>query len=299
MSDKLARTSLNFEFFKRINTDLTPFEAILYFYKNSNRLLVENPNKGTCYTTWKNEIKKYIKMSEIQTSWEPLIDGSWTRIKDSITYHIFPLTKELEFVNLSFVFNMFNNNLEMIRTLKEKNFKINKVYSDRKSKTGALRVSAFLPMWPLWAMVKKEVSGYALEKMYIKVDDEFYRFPYGNINSTDGVCLGGGNTKRFTNPHQMWVNFVTTPFNTDYAFNLRTNRIQDLRRFRNQENSHLVSIPSFNLEEISIRLSTKKYDHISFLDGIYYLSNIKDFEEFIPLDMLYKMPHKPWEKEKE
>jgi hypothetical protein len=59
-----------------------------------------------------------------------------------------------------------------------------------------------------------------------------------------------------------------------------------------------INVPTFNLEEISVRLAAKAYDHLSFLDALYYLTNIKEFDDLAPLDVFYKLPHKPWEEKK-
>lgn len=304
MSDKLTRTSLNFEFFKRINTDRTPFETILYFFKDSNNLIVEDPAAGTCFITWKNEIKNYFTLADMQTAWEPLIDGSWMRIHNQQLIHILPLKTQLELVHLSFVIQLHNQELDMIRNIKEKNFEVKKNRSETRKDHGLVTVDAYLPIWPFWAKITRSISKssdtkiYSLNRIYMNINGEFYRFPYGNVNGSDGVCLGGSNMRTFEKLDEIWLNFITTPFNTDYAFNIRANRINvpdRTYRDRNALSPIRINIPTFNLEEIFVRLSAKAYEHVSFLDTIYYLSHIEDFDEFDPLDILYKLPYKPWE----
>ena len=98
MSDNLTRTSLNFEFIRRINTDLTPFDMILYFFKNNDNMIVEDPNKCKAYITWKNEIKQYIQLGDMETPWEQTFDGSYIKIKDRQLYQIVPIKHNLELV---------------------------------------------------------------------------------------------------------------------------------------------------------------------------------------------------------
>jgi hypothetical protein len=275
-------------------------------------MIVENPDKGTAYITWKNEIQEYIKLSEISTPWEPMVDGSWMRVSDNKIHHILPLKQELELVHFSFVFNLHNEDLEMIRNIKTNNFKIRKKYAEKRDQSGLLRVSAYLPIWPIWVKTTRPmvIEGlepkFSVERVYMNINGEFYRFPYGNVNGSDGMCFGSGNTNSFKSIDQMWVSIITTPFNTDYQFNVRANRITVINRRqtvssinRRSAMAHItINVPTFNLEEISVRLAAKAYDHLSFLDALYYLTNIKEFDDLAPLDVFYKLPHKPWEEKK-
>lgn len=314
MSDNLTRTSLNFEFVRRINTDLTPFDIVLYFFKDNDNMIVEDPNSSKAYITWKNEIKKYIQLGDIETPWEKTFDGSYIKIKDQHLHQIVPIKNKLELVHLKFWFNMFNDDIHMVRTIKEKNFKVYKKYSEKRKDQGLLKVSAYVPIWPMWAKISRKMGSsdsknYSISKIYMRDGDQFYRFPYGNVNGSDGICFGGSNRNSFETPEEMWINFITTPFNTDYEFNVRANNIKDPRYGQRRSVSRdgrsrgiapvVINVPTFNLEEIPVRMAAKAYKHISFIDVLYYLTHITDFDELRLLDVFFKTPKNPWEEEKE
>jgi hypothetical protein len=42
-------------------------------------------------------------------------------------------------------------------------------------------------------------------------------------------------------------------------------------------------------------VQTKNFNHISIIDGLYYLSHIEEVEDETILNMLYLVPTMPWE----
>lgn len=301
MSPKFTRSSLKFEYFKRLNTDNTPFEAVLYFMKGSDQMIVEDPDNGKAYYTNRYHIRDYIKVENLKTPWTKNIDGSYLRFDTNHIHHILPIHKNTEFVNLTIHIELGKRNIKMVRSINEKHFKIEKTEK-------VIKISASLPIWEIWAKVSKhrfshsDNQKYQVNNLYMRIKDQFYRFPYGNVNQSNHLCLGTGNTNTFDNIEQIWFNFITTPFNTDYGFNFKSITKQDdpvrLRYVGRSSDLYTINIPTFDLEHINMLVQLKRFDKICIMDGLYYLSNVEDVDDETIINMLYLIPTLPW-KEKE
>jgi len=298
MYSRLTKSSINIELVKRVNTDCTPYYAILYLLSNSNKILVENPSKGTCQQLRSSEIGKYIKLNKVKTDWFRNIDGSYMRISNNKTYHILPITHELQLVNIRFYYNIPEiKDFKRIRSVTEKNFKLVKTSRKTGDKIYNITINAFLPIWPMWAKVERHLNDenhYTLKTIYMKHGDQFYRFPYGNVSANDAVCTGGANNGQFKTTNQLWINWITTQFNRDYKLNLKANKFN----FKLPEHNETVIEPTFDLNEIALKLYTKSYRNLNLIDVFYYLANIEEFDN-LEMDKLFiKLPQNPWEPKK-
>jgi len=299
MYNRLTKSSINFDITRRINTDNTPFYAILYLFKNDNKILVENPEKGICRQLNSSEINKFIKLNKIKTQWIQNVDGSYIRIIDHTIHHILPITHEFQLININFRYPIKNHtDSKRIRPVLEKNFKLTKSRST-KDTGGEITISAFLPIWPVWVRVKRDLkntlSQFQLRTVYMKHKSQFYRFPYGNVSGQDAVCTGGANYGNYATAEQIWINWFTTMFNRDYKLNLKANKFYFKMTGISDET---VIEPTFDLNEIALKLYSKEYRNLNLIDVFYYLSNIEEFDN-LEMDKLFiKLPQNPWEKSK-
>ena len=306
MYNRLTKSTISFELTKRVNTDNTPYYAILYLMEDNNKILVENPTKGTCHQIQASEINKYVRLSKVKTNWFKNIDGSYVRIIDSLIEHILPITHEVELVNLNFLYKLSSKReLRRIRQVSEKNFKLVKISDSSiasNDRSYALKIEVFLPMWPMWIKVQKDLNApdekFSLRTVYMKHKDQFYRFPYGNVSGSDSVCTGAANNGYFETARQVWINWFTTQFNRDYTLNLKGNKFRfKLNTGRNSSREFVIE-PTFNLDEIALKIYSKCYQNLNLLDTFYYLSNIEEFDN-VEMDKFFiKLPQNPWEPKK-
>lgn len=298
MSPKFTRSSLKFEYYKRINTDNTPFKSILYLFKNNDKLIIEDPNKGEAYLTTQYQLKDFIRVDKLQTPWTKNIDGSYLKFEERVVKHIIPIHDFVDFANLQIDIPHAWANINMIRNINERHFKLVK-------KDNHISINASFPIWNLWGLVtkKKEESNdeFRLNQLYMKIGDMFYRFPYGNVNQSNNVCTGKG-PSYFQKIDHIWISFITTIFNTDYGFAFKSYNDDDniRQRFvRRSETKHTIKVPTFDLDHINMLIQLKKFDKLGSIDGLYFLSNIEDVEDETVINFLYKIPKMPWEEKKE
>lgn len=300
MSPKFTRSTLKFEYYKRVNTDNTPFRAILYLVKDSNRVLIENPDSCEAFLTTEYELKNYIKIEKLETPWAKNIDGSYLKFEGDVIKHILPLHNEISFANLHIEIGYNYRNFEMIRCINEKHFKITK---DDK---GNLSIKAAFPIWNLWGMVSRNRQNssldgdFRLNQLYMKINGSFYRFPYGNVNQSNNVCTGRGRSN-FERVDQIWPSFITTRFNTDYGFNFKSHDDKDQIRMRlggERREKYTIKVPTFDLDHINMLIQLKNFNKIGIIDGLYYLSNIEEVEDETVINFLFKIPTMPWEDKK-
>jgi len=299
MYSRITKSTINIELIKRINTDNTPFYAILYLLESRNKIIVENPSQGICREVSAGSIGNYIRLNKVKTDWFPNIDGSYLKVIDNMIHHILPISRELQLVNIRFKYHISKLlDFKRIRPVSEKNFKLTKTNRFRHSEfeNEHIIINAFLPVWPIWVKVtrnlKEHLSGYTLKTIYMKCGDIFYRFPYGNVSGSDTVCTGAQNNGMFKSAEDVWVNWFTTMFNRDYTLNLKANNFHF--KIRATDTKDIAIEPTFDLNEISLKIHTRKYKNLSLIDTIYYLSNIKDFDNLEMEKLFIKLPDDPW-----
>ena len=290
MPPKFSKNTLNFEYYKRVNTDNTPFKLILYLYKNSLNLLIEDPNTSKMYLTDQYDLQKFIKVKEIETPWIKTIDGSYIKYTTKEIYQVLPIFNNTNFINLEIEIPLNEKERNRVRKLNEKHFKITE------GKTGSIRISASFPMWNVWGLVQnnKDSDLYSLQKTFIKFKNKFYKFPYGNVNDENRVCLGSGTTL-FENVKQLWHNYILTIFNRDYGFNIRSHKLFEISRITRRKIERFIS-PTFDLEHINILIQLKRFDKISLIDMMYYLSNLELIDDDSISELFFKITKMPWEK---
>lgn len=119
---------------------------------------------------------------------------------------------------------------------------------------------------PYYDSTKKAKRYYEFDRLFMKIDNKFYRFPYGNMATNDKPCLGS--VARYLNSEDsiedmMYAYLVTKEFNGDYVPNLKFNKsIQT----------------TLNIEEIRKKVSEDNFE-ISFIDALFYLSQCNSIDE--------------------
>jgi hypothetical protein len=124
----------------------------------------------------------------------------------------------------------------------------------------------------------------------MKIDDEFYRFPYGNVNGSDGVCLGGMNLSAFKNPEEIFFNWITTVFNFDYTMNIKANKFYKKSNVTNHD--ELIPI-TYDLEYINLMLSLGRGKDINPIDAMFFLSHIDEVKNLDFTNIFFKHPGIP------
>jgi len=169
-------------------------------------------------------------------------------------------------------FEVANFKLEMIES--EQTIFVNEDYTCLKIPQITCRV----PLFQLFSILRPKINLYKYEQKVhfdyrhsltiMKIDNEFYRFPYGNTSDIDQMCLGDyivpqKNIQPDSIQDLSYAQIVTTIFNGDYNPHVK---------FNNQIQT------TFDIGWIREKINKDDFE-VSFMDVLFYLSQCKTLEE--------------------
>ena len=297
---RIAKSTITIDILKQINTNCNVFDMILYVMSGDSSIMIERPQTGEVFHVPGYKIGEYIKVEKIKTNWIKHIDGSYSRFDHDHHQHLVPLGNEFGFFQVSIARNIGKTNMRFLRPFKDKHFEL-KVGKVIRQKEFSFFLKANLPVWPLWALVTTRFNKndlvsidkvFTLSKVYMKIGEEFYRFPYGNVNGNDGVCLGGGNRSQFKNIEQIWINWITTTFNFDYKHNLKSNLFFSEDSKKKTKVNNVIPI-TYDLEHINMMVHYGRNDKLNIVDFLYYLSHIEEVDHIDFSKIFFKHPGIP------
>ena len=165
------------------------------------------------------------------------------------------------------------------------NFKLEMVESERTSFVNEdftplkiPQITCRVPLFQVFSILKPKIHIYEYEqKAYFdyqhnltvtKMDNKFYRFPYGNTSDSDQMCLGGYSVPRKnTQPDSIqdlsYAQIITTVFNGDYNPHVK---------FNNQ------IVTTFDIDWIREKINKDDFE-VSFMDVLFYISQCETLEE--------------------
>ncbi len=184
--------------------------------------------------------------------------------KEEKTYNfIFKNVKDFEVPNFK---------LEMVES--ERTIFVNEDFTPIKIPQITCRV----PLFQIFSILKPNIHIYEYEqKAYfdhnhsltvMKMDNKFYRFPYGNTSDSDQLCLGGysvpqKNTQPDSIQDLLYAQIITTIFNGDYTPHVK---------FNNQ------IVTTFDIDWIREKINKDDFK-VSFMDVLFYISQCETLEE--------------------
>lgn len=140
------------------------------------------------------------------------------------------------------------------------------------------QITCRVPLFQVFSILKPKIHIYEYEqKAYfdyqhnltvMKMDNKFYRFPYGNTSDSDQMCLGGYSVPRKnTQPDSIqdlsYAQIITTVFNGDYNPHVKFNN----------------RIPTtFDINWIREKINKNDFE-VSFMDVLFYISQCETLEE--------------------
>jgi hypothetical protein len=292
----------------------------LYFYDDkTDNVLVELPKEGRVITTNVYELSKYLKVRHVKTPWVKGINDEYTRFDGDDIEQLVQIHKGVKLYELRIHISKMamKRDYQRIREINKPNFKLTrKLVSNANDGSSYIVVTAILPIWDIWAKIRAnrnynldgEKPNYKLKNLYMVIDDTWYRFPYGNVNQNDAVCMGSNAPYSFKNTNQLFINWITTEFNMDYVHNLKANKVRysginvkdsgymyDITSTR-RSGSHSAIPPLLDLTQISLMLSNyKSTKRLNLIDVLYYLANVIEYDNIDYSSLFFKLPKKPWE----
>lgn len=288
---------MKFDIIKQKST-LSPFSTIIYFFDGTDQILVEKPKIGKCITIRDHQLSNYISLKTIDVNWRALANDQYIKLTNHQTYHVFPLFNEdYRFVNFTFNFRketplgMFHpetNEIYQYQNFEVENFKLVSTNMSRNDvpeneRTYYPTITCRLPLFKLYTKFKIQTDSNNVSsivnsnKLFMKIDSNFYRFPYGNVDSTDNMCFGDvyRNAKFKNSTETQLIKLMSSTFNDDYQFHLKQSTL-------------LSSVKTtLDLNYISKKIKTNEF--VSVIDMLYYLSQISIDEcyELIDNDKIF------------
>lgn len=294
---QLTKTSIKVNRISRINTDYNDFSFIIYGMRHSDTILVEEPSKKKFFEVPSYSIGNYIRLNKAEIDWKRLSNGSLMKLKDNLITEIVPVSNELQYAWITFEYKFHHKYKGHIREIETDVFKLKIIKQGPKRENSEtleteIQIHAYLPVFPLWCKLSKTFNSieYSLDEMYMKIDKEFYRFPYGNVSTNDGVCMGA-NRQSFRDVSNIYLHWVTTIFNRDYTPNVRAYQVEIKHKFLPE----FIPI-TYNLSEISVKISAGAYHRLNVIDMYYYLANVDDANALDFMKVFVKLPEKDWRK---
>ncbi len=265
-----SKRTIKFDFLKRINTNYSKFDKIIYLINDHSDILIEDPKHNKCYRTSGYNLGNHIHLKNKVTEWKSNLEGNYCRFSKDNLEEIVPVFDEIKYLNFRFAFA--RNKLCTYKKLikKTSNFSLD-------IKENLCFLKCRLPMFPIYIHYcngRKRII-----KIYMKINNCFYQFPYGNVNN-NSICFGRSNKETFESIEEFYISFFTTTFNNDYSLNLKSNT-----------ESHF----KFDLDLIHNKIQSDIIDNIHVIEMLYYLSEVTHAENLDVSKIFFKILKMPWE----
>lgn len=264
------------KYLKKKDDDLSSiFQKILYFSYDNN-IIVEDLFSNETYLISEYELGKYIINTSIETPWKRTIHNELIRYKDDKHEQIVNLMRKPKFIEFKITINkvFLKDKFEF----KHKNFKcICKKKVKNIKNLYQIRIIAKLPVFQILGKIfnrNRNSDNFSLEKLFMCIGSEIYRYPYGNVDQNNSVCLGHLQNS-FQNTKQMFFEVVINRANDDYGFHLKNieepTNIDFLSKYFYKE-----SLKFFNYLKSLFYLSTCSIENIKKEPDKYFLKPIKE-----------------------
>lgn len=250
----------------------SPFEFVIYKIKNQQNYIIEDQTSNRVALISNSELQNYFVVDNITTNWRALFDRErFIRIDRDQPLYFLPLFEEdFRYFNFKFILSSIANDYDndVINELKRKTLNVDnfRIYEDQEFHNYNVLL-ARLPVYKLYCIVtlnQKFPSGYMKTAIAMRQNETFYNFPYGNVSGDNNVCFGNQNNmmKDFKQDitERFLFYFVTTVFNHDYGFQLRSGQ--------NLSGKHIT----FDLDKIEQSIKNSNFQEIHKVDILFYLS---------------------------
>lgn len=163
----------------------------------------------------------------------------------------------------------------------DEDFQHHLYYEDGVTLLPNIKITCTLPVFQLYAIMHRSASyGYNCELLAMKIDNTFYRFPYGNIYQSDQMCFGINSNRVEIEPPSIaeacYSHIITSNFNGDFTPMI------------NFDNTVQISL---DIEYVREKISRDDFS-ISFIDVLLYLSSCKDPSD-VNLNLFLQSPNVP------
>ena len=219
-------------------------------------------------------IEKYINGKTIRCL-DNEIDGTSNKTKETTYNYLFQNLKP---------FKTNNFELEIIEDISNLIY-----YEDGITMLPRIKITCSVPIFQPHAILYQnlrnsetygEKYGYTCNLLVMKINDTFYRFPYGNIYQDDRMCFGNNSNCVLEEPPSIaevcYSHIITSEFNGDFDPMINFN------------NSVQISL---DVDYIREKISQDDFS-ISFIDVLLYLSSYEDPRD-INLNLFLQSPNIP------
>ena len=289
----ILTSSYNIKDYLQIKCESTPWKETfnkMYIKINDGRLysftpLYHEDNRFALLTFKINKLTapkirtKIVNIPEIYTDIRKL-HGTTIKMIDNTIPDILSEIEQQQFIEKSY--NYLYKNIKEFET---ENFKLELVDNNDEfivdENFNFIKrpiITCRLPLFKIYTILERitkesEKNGetlynYDCVNIFMRINNKFYRFPYGNVSSdSDRPCLGS--STNWTNKEDEYIqdivyaHLVTSEFNGDYCPQLKfDNNIQT----------------TLDIDLIREKVNNNQFD-ISFIDALFYLSQCKSIEE--------------------
>ena len=297
--------TMNLNILKQYKTNSSPFSTVIYIINDKNKILIEDLKTGKSEILDSYRISDYISIRTTKTPFIKIFDDLYIAVDKNSKLMFFRINNETPFQT---IINCNSRNLPYMklkhpsRILNYKHFKNLKEMKNEKntfsikfSEASSLEIltddnnyidfhypiiTCKLPFFKTYFLTEV----YKQMKIFIKIADTYYRFPYGNVNQNDTMCIRfhGEFYNYFKNINILkeyyMSNLLVSPFNGDMEPFINHNRKTEI---------------SLDLKSVQNKINNNNFN-ISFIDVLYYLSECESEEDVNP-NLFIKTPNIPEE----
>lgn len=265
--------SFNKTYIKFSNNQLQKFMP-LYYEKNRNEILSFAINKNFLPRFETKRVPVPTDMPHFQnhnnTQFihminnnipEDLSDDELQKVLSKNYKHLYKNVKEFEVENFK---------LEMVDT------KYRDIVDENFNYLKQPQITCRLPLFQIYTILSPRIItfgncqtsySYYFHNIFMKIDDKFYRFPYGNVGIDDRICIGSlkyeSDEREESIQDIAYAHLVVTEFNGDYNAHLKYNNL----------------VPTtFDIKLLREQINNNNFE-LSFMDALFYLSQCKSPDE--------------------
>ena len=296
---------ITFNILKSVDVKNSPFETIVYSFRNQDRFLIENVKKEKTSIANQREIQDILRLT-YSTEWIELFNNQFIKFHNNTVDYFLPIFQE----SFKRCFMSFRINKRMlpidvtllssISSFKTDNFELfigepedDDLPGDKNTKIKKILIECIVPLFQVFMIVQPKVIYNRDRKLYscqnslvvMKYENNFYHFPYGNVSTDGHMCMGYNNQSNINHETQLadvcFVKLVSSQFNGDYIPQIKFN-----------ESSPIL----LDIDKIREKVTNNDFN-ISFIDVLLYLSTCEKPQD-INTNIFLLSPNVPKEIEK-
>ena len=267
---------IKFSVERLVNTDCKPYQFIIYKPLHEGTLIIEDPFNGQAFKGPFDLMSKYVNMRGVSTPWRIDAFGNYIRFEEDQMYQLVNILEETKWYWFTMRLRGYAGDTQALNNLDS----LNNFYVDKLD--GIIHV--LLPLFPSYMIFTvREDGSLVMRRFFMKINNNYYTFPYGNTRLNGSICLG---KSLFRNTNDAFIQLIDATANNDLQFQLKNITL-------NHNIPHLMNDNNqYSMDEIERDIQNE--EEIELMRMLYFISNssVDYLQENV--DNIFKPTQNPW-----